>query len=49
MNFSDVLKTLNQASSFELYRMRAAIDKVLHEPCRQMAIYAKLRIGQDIK
>jgi hypothetical protein len=26
MNFSDVLKALNQASAFELYRMRAAID-----------------------
>lgn len=49
MNFSDVLKTLNQASSFELYRMRAAIDKVLDEPRRLMAIHAKLRIGQDIE
>ena len=31
MNFSDVLKALNSASAFELYRMRAAIDRVLDE------------------
>lgn len=32
MNFSDVLKALNSASAFELYRMRAAIDRVLDDP-----------------
>jgi hypothetical protein len=28
MKFSEVLKALNGASAFELYRMRAAIDRV---------------------
>jgi hypothetical protein len=31
MNFSDVLKALNQASAFELYRMRAATFTFLDE------------------
>ena len=34
MNFSDVLKTLNQASAYELCPMRAAIDIGLDEPGR---------------
>lgn len=38
MNFTDVLKALNQASAFELYRMRAAIDRVLDEPRWMAAI-----------
>jgi|GEM_PF-812911 len=34
INFSDILKTLNQASAYELYRMRAAIDSGLDKPGR---------------
>ena len=49
MNFSDVLKSLNQASAFELYRMRAAIDRVLDEPRWVQAIHARLQIGLAIK
>lgn len=49
MNFSDVLKTLNQASAFELYRMRAAIDRVLDEPRWLLAIHARLHLGQTIE
>lgn len=49
MNFSDVLKALNQASAFELYRMRAAIDRVLDEPRWVQAIHARLHIGQAIE
>lgn len=29
MNFSEVFQTLNQASAFELFRLRAAIDRAL--------------------
>jgi hypothetical protein len=32
MNFSDVIKTFNQAWAFDLYRMRAAIDRVIDDP-----------------
>ncbi|UUZ68757.1 hypothetical protein LP416_02165 [Polaromonas sp. P2-4] len=49
MNFSDVIKTLNQASAFELYRMRAAIDRVLDEPRWLQAIQARLQIGQSVQ
>ena len=49
MNFSDVLKALNQASAFELYRMRAAINRVLDEPRWLQAIQARLQIGQTIE
>lgn len=49
MNFSDVIKTLNQASAFELYRMRAAIDRVLDEPRWLRAIQARLQIGQSVQ
>lgn len=49
MNFSDVLKALSQASAFELYRMRAAIDRVLDEPRWLLAIQARLQIGQPVE
>lgn len=49
MNFTDVLKALNQASAFELYRMRAAIDRVLDEPRWLLAIQSRLQAGQPIE
>ena len=49
MNFSDVLKALNQASAFELYRMRAAINRVLDEPRWLQAIQSRLQVGQAIE
>ena len=49
MNFSDVIKTLNQASAFELYRMRAAIDRVLDEPRWMQAIQARVKLGQTVQ
>lgn len=49
MNFSDVLKALNQASAFELYRMRAAIDRALDEPRWLLAIQSRLRVGESIE
>lgn len=49
MNFSDVLKVLNQASAFELYRMRAAIDRVLDEPRWLLAIQSRLHVGQPVE
>jgi hypothetical protein len=49
MNFTDVFKSLNQASAFELYRMRAAINRVLDEPRWLLAIQSRLQIGQTIE
>ncbi len=39
MNFSDVFKTLNQASAFDLYRLRASINRVLDKPRGRSAAY----------
>lgn len=49
MNFSEVLKALNGASAFELYRMRAAIDRVLDEPRWVLAVQSRLQVGQSIE
>ena len=49
MNFSEVLKALNGGSAFELYRMRAAIDRVLDEPRWVSAVQNRLQIGQTIE
>jgi hypothetical protein len=48
MNFSEVLKVLNSASAFDLYRMRAAIDRVLDQPGWMQAVQSRLRVGQTI-
>ena len=49
MNFSEVFQTLNQASAFELYRLRAAIDRVLDEPRWLQAIQTRLKVGQSVQ
>lgn len=49
MNFSNVIQTLNQASAFELYRMRAAIDRVLDAPHWLQAVQARLKVGQMVQ
>lgn len=49
MNFSTLLDTLNQASGFELYRLRAAIDRVLADPKWTLAVRAQLHIGQEVE
>lgn len=49
MNFSDILHALNSASAFELYRLRAAIDRVLDEPVWLQAIQSRLKVGQAVQ
>ncbi len=49
MNFAALLNAMNQASGFELYRLRAAIDRVLADPKWIIAIRSQLRIGQEIE
>lgn len=48
MNFSEVIKTLSQASAFELYRMQAAIVRVLDDPKWLQAIQARIQVGQEV-
>lgn len=49
MDFSAMLGSLNQASGFELYRLRAAIDRVLADPKWILAIRSQLRVGQQVE
>lgn len=49
MNISDALNSLGQASPFELYRLRAAIDRVLDDPRLLVAIRSRLHIGQSLE
>jgi hypothetical protein len=49
MNFTEVLDALNQASGFDLYRLRAAIDRTLDDPKWIVAIRKALRIGQEVE
>lgn len=49
MNFSDTLAALKSASAFDLFRLRAAIDRVLDQPGWMFAVQARLRVGQQIE
>jgi 16S rRNA U1498 N3-methylase RsmE len=48
MNFSETIATLNKASAFDLFRLRAAIDRVLDQPGWMVAVQSRLRVGQTI-
>ena len=49
MNFSEVFQTLNQASAFDLYRLRGAINRPLDEPLWCQAIQSRLKVGQAVQ
>ena len=48
MDFTRTLKGLQEASAFDLFRLRAAIDRVLDQPGWMSAVQARLRVGQNI-
>jgi len=52
MNFSEVFQTLNQASAFDLYRLRGAIDRALdlEDAVRWVLTYAAINLdGADVQ
>ena len=49
MNFSEVFQTLNQASAFDLYRLRAAIDRALGDVVGFVDRDQQQRTGQIIR
>ena len=49
MNYSDIIKALEQASAFDLYRLTVAIDTMIDDPQRILAIKMALRLGQEIE
>lgn len=49
MDYSATLASLSQASAFDLFRLRAAIDRVLDQPGWVDAVRAQLRVGQAVQ
>lgn len=48
MDYNLVLSELQQASTFELFRLQAAIGTLLDDPARLIAIKRELRVGMEI-
>ena len=48
MNFDNILDALKQASGFDLYRLRAMLDRVLDDPKWIAAVQRQLLIGQQV-
>lgn len=48
MDFTATVATLAKASAFDLYRLRAAIDRILDQPGWMSAVQARLRLGETI-
>jgi len=49
MNYTEILAKLGQASAFDLFRLRAAIDRALDQPGWMAAVQARLRVGARIE
>ncbi|MDD2759114.1 MAG: hypothetical protein PHH11_02345 [Methylomonas sp.] len=49
VNYSEVVKMLDTASAFDLYRLNVAIQYMLDDPRRILGIKRVLRIGQEIE
>ena len=48
MDYTLLINELNKASTFDLYRLYAAIDKELRNPIRIKLIKQKLIIGMEL-
>lgn len=48
MDYSQILAALRQASAFDLFRLRAAIDRTLDQPDWMLAVLSRLRVGQTV-
>ncbi len=49
MDYTNTLKTLQEASAFDLFRLRAAIDRVLDQPGWMQAVQSRPRAGQSVQ
>lgn len=49
MDFGALLDELEKVSLFDLWRLKAAIDRALEDPRKNEAIRARLSVGQDIR
>lgn len=49
MNYSEVIDALNNATGFDLFRIRAAIDRMLDDPKRIIELKQRLGKGQQVQ
>lgn len=49
MDYSQIIEVLNNASGFDLYRLRSAIDNMIDDPQRLIEVRLSLRLGQNIE
>lgn len=49
MDYSEIINTLNNASGFELFRIKSAIERMLDDPKGIAEIKKQLRINQEIE
>jgi hypothetical protein len=49
VNYSDIVKALNQATGFDLYRLYVAIGKMLDEPKRITEVKRRLHAGDQVE
>ncbi len=49
MNYSEILKEIEKASSFDLFRLSVALNRMLEEPGRIITVKQKLILGQEIE
>lgn len=48
MDYSEILRTLQKASLFDLYRLRVGLDGLMDQPERILPIKRRLRPGMEI-
>ncbi|POZ63880.1 hypothetical protein [Chromobacterium alticapitis] len=48
MKYEDILAALQQSSGFDLYRLRAMLDRVLDDPKWIVAVRQRLHVGQQV-
>ena len=49
MDYSEIIEVLSNASGFDLYRLRSAIDNMIDDPQRLIEVRLSLRLGQNIE
>ncbi|NQY65543.1 MAG: hypothetical protein HRT38_17890 [Alteromonadaceae bacterium] len=49
MNYSEVIDALNNATGFDLFRIKTAIERMLDDPKRILELKQNLTIGQEIQ
>ena len=48
MNYADLLQLLDQASAFDLYRLRTVLDNMIDDPKRLNEVKVRLRLGMSV-